>query len=85
MHQNLLIRVARHRREIVEPEIIQEASDSDNDARRRRVGEDEESSEEEEELDEEVRAYCKLSFVCRVFNFAIPLQSTVLQRFIIAR
>ena len=58
--------MARHRREIVEPEIIQEASDSDNDARRRRVGEDEESSEEEEELDEEVRAYSKLSFVCGV-------------------
>ncbi|KAK3103913.1 hypothetical protein FSP39_022864 [Pinctada imbricata] len=46
-------RVARHRREIVEPEIIQEASDSDNDARHRRQAEEEESSEEEEELDDE--------------------------------
>lgn len=44
-------RVARHRREVVEPEIIQEGSVSDNEAKRRR--EDEESSESEEELDEE--------------------------------
>lgn len=44
-------RVARHRREVVEPEIIQEGSDSDNEAKRRR--EDEESSESEEELDDE--------------------------------
>ncbi|XP_062577256.1 microfibrillar-associated protein 1-like [Saccostrea cucullata] len=46
-------RVARHRREIVEPEIIQEKSDSEDERRRKRFGEDEESSEEEEELDEE--------------------------------
>ncbi|KAJ8311060.1 hypothetical protein KUTeg_011388 [Tegillarca granosa] len=49
--RDLDIDIARHRREVVEPEIIQEGSDSDNEAKRRR--EDEESSESEEELDEE--------------------------------
>lgn len=50
--------MARHRREVVEPEIIQEGSDSDNEAKRRR--EDEESSESEEELDDEVCLFCDL-------------------------
>lgn len=46
-------RIARHRREVVEPELIQEKSDSEDERHRKRFGEEEESSEEEEELDEE--------------------------------
>lgn len=53
-HTFLFYRVARHRREVVEPEIIQEKSDSEDERHRKRFGEEEESSEEEEELDEEV-------------------------------
>lgn len=48
-------RIARHRREVVEPELIQEKSDSEDERHRKRFGEEEESSEEEEELDEEVQ------------------------------
>ncbi|XP_069133044.1 microfibrillar-associated protein 1-like [Argopecten irradians] len=47
-------RVARHRREVEEPELIQDGSDSEAEGRKRRGEEEEESSEEEEEeLDEE--------------------------------
>ena len=57
----LLHRVARHRREVIEPEVIAERSDEEEDDRpiRRRRAEDddegEDEEEEEEELDEEVR------------------------------
>lgn len=53
-------RIARHRREVVEPELIQEKSDSEDERHRKRFGEEEESSEEEEELDEEVQWLCWL-------------------------
>ncbi|GFO29425.1 microfibrillar-associated protein 1 [Plakobranchus ocellatus] len=51
--------IARHRREVIEPEVIAEGSDEDEDdrpVRRRRADEDgemEDEEEEEEELDEE--------------------------------
>ena len=45
-------RVARHRREVVEPEVLAEGTDSEEEKGRRR--DEEESSEEEEELDDEV-------------------------------
>ena len=48
----VLSRVARHRREVVEPEVLAEGTDSEEEKTRRR--EEEESSEEEEELDDEV-------------------------------
>lgn len=71
-----VIRVARHRREVVEPEVLAEGSDDDEDRpiRRRRPEESDEGDEdeeEEEELDEEV---CS-PFVCFIllhFFFTIP-------------
>lgn len=44
-------RVTRHRREVIEPELIQEGSDSETEARGRR--EEEDSDAENEDLDEE--------------------------------
>ena len=46
-------RVARHRREVIEPEIIAEGTDSEEE-RVRRKKDDDESSEEEELEDEEI-------------------------------
>ena len=46
-------RVTRHRREVIEPELIQEGSDSETEARGRR--EEEDSDAENEDLDEEVK------------------------------
>jgi len=51
-------RIARHRREVMEPEVIAEGSDDDDVRTRRRrgddsEGDDEEEEEEEEELDDE--------------------------------
>ncbi|XP_053385164.1 microfibrillar-associated protein 1-like [Mercenaria mercenaria] len=46
-------RVARHRRQVIEPEIIAEGTDSEEERVRRRAADDDESSEEEEELDDE--------------------------------
>ena len=48
----VVCRVARHRREVIEPEVIQEVSEDED----RFKGKDEEESSEEEELDEEVRS-----------------------------
>ena len=44
--------MARHRREVVEPEVLAEGTDSEEERGRRHEGE--EDSEEEEELDDEV-------------------------------
>lgn len=46
-------RVARHRREVIEPEVIAAGTDSEDERVRRRAADDDESSEEEEELDDE--------------------------------
>lgn len=45
-------RVTKHRREVIEPELLQEGSESETEARGRR--EEEDSDAENEDLDEEV-------------------------------